>query len=93
MLDTKPIPRVLSRHNLLIGGERELVLISGLVCGGVAITSMTFLAFFVCGGLWWLALSLARWLAKADPQMTKVYQRNLKYRGYYPAFSRPYRRQ
>jgi type IV secretion system protein TrbD len=30
-------------------------------------------------------------MAKSDPQMTKVYIRQLKYRGYYPARSRPYR--
>jgi type IV secretory pathway TrbD component len=92
MLDAKPIPRVLSRHNLLIGGERECVLVSALICGGVALASMTFVAFIACGVLWIISLTLFRWLAKADPQMTTVYRRNLKYAGYYPAYSRPYRK-
>jgi type IV secretory pathway TrbD component len=48
MLDAKPIPRVLSRHNLLIGGERECVLVSALICGGVALASMTLVAFITC---------------------------------------------
>ena len=92
MLDAKPIPRVLSRHNLLIGGERECVLVSALICGGVALASMTLVAFIICGVLWIISLTLFRWLAKADPQMTMVYRRNLKYAGYYAAFSRPYRK-
>jgi type IV secretion system protein TrbD len=91
-LEAKPIPRVLSRHNLLMGGEREPVLISGLVFGGVAVSSMTIVAIVSCGLLWFLSLAVWRWMAKADPQLTRIYQRNLKYRSYYPAFSRPYRR-
>jgi type IV secretion system protein VirB3 len=92
-LAAKQIPRVLSRHHLLIGGEREPVLISALICGGVAISSMTIVAFVVCGTLWFTSLMVWRWMAKADPQMSRVYQRNLRYRGFYPAFSRPYRKQ
>jgi len=46
----------------------------------------------VCGVIWLLALTVARWMAKADPQLTKVYRRNLQYVGFYPAFSRPYRK-
>ena len=90
-LAAKPIPRVLSRHNLLMGGERELVLVSALLCAGVAVSSMTIVAALACGSLWLLSLAVFRWMAKADPQLSRVYQRHLKYRGYYPAFSRPYR--
>jgi type IV secretion system protein VirB3 len=92
MLVAKPIPRVLSRHNLLIAAEREPLLVSALVCGGVALASMTIMAFVVCGALWVGILSVLQWMAKADPQMSKVYIRNVKMRGYYPAFSRPYRK-
>jgi type IV secretory pathway TrbD component len=91
-LDAKPIPRVLSRHNLLIGGEREPVLLSALVFGGVAASSMTIVAFVICGLLWCMSLAVWRWMAKADPQLSRIYRRSLKYRGFYPAYSRPYRR-
>jgi type IV secretion system protein VirB3 len=30
-------------------------------------------------------------MAKADPQMSKVYLRQLQYQAYYPARSRPFR--
>jgi len=91
-LDAKPIPRVLSRHNLILGAEREPVLVTALMCGGVALSSMTIVAGVVCGVIWLASLALFRWMAKVDPQLTRVYQRNLKYRGYYPAASRPYRK-
>jgi type IV secretory pathway TrbD component len=90
-LVAKPIPRVLSRHNLVLGGEREPVLVSALLCGGVGLASMTIMGFVTCGALWLALLTVCRWMAKADPQMTKVYVRAVKIRGYYPAFSRPYR--
>jgi len=91
-LAAKPIPRVLSRPHLLLGAEREPVLIAALLFGGVAVASMTIIAWVVCGGLWALALMIFQWVAKFDPQFSKVYVRNLRYRSHYPAFSRPYRK-
>ncbi len=90
-LAAKPFPRVLSRHNLVLGGEREPVLVSAITCGMLAIPTMNLIGI-VSGVLFWLAsLQVWRWMAKADPQMLRVWIRALKYRGYYPAYSRPYR--
>lgn len=91
MLAAKPIPRVLSRHNLIMGCEREPLLVSALVCGGVGLSSMTMIAIVICTALWGACLFIFQWMAKADPKMLMVYRRTLLYRGYYPAFSRPYR--
>jgi type IV secretory pathway TrbD component len=91
MLAQKPIPRVLSRHNLILGGEREPVLVSALLCGCIGIPTMNFVGIITGSVLWIAALQAWRWMAKADPQMSSVYRRSLKYRGHYPAFSRPYR--
>lgn len=88
----KPIPRVLARRNLLFGGEREPVLLSAFLLAGVACTSMTIVAAVVCGLLWAGIIAVLRWMAKVDPQLISKYLRSLKYRGYYPAFSRPYRK-
>jgi type IV secretion system protein TrbD len=52
---------------------------------------MNTVSFLVGGALWFSAIAVLRWMAKADPQMTKVYLRQIKYRGYYPARSRPFR--
>ena len=91
-LRQKPIPRVLSRHHLLMGAEREPLLVCAFTLGGVAMTSMNFVAALVCGALWLVALTALRWMAKVDPQMTLIYRRSLRYRRYYPAFSRPFRK-
>ena len=62
-----------------------------IVAGGLAIAGMNTVSFLVGGALWFSAIPALRWMAKADPQMTKVYLRQIKFRGYYPARSRPFR--
>lgn len=86
-----PFHRVLHRPALFLGGERELALMTLIIAGGLAVSGMNFVSFVVGGVLWFCSIPLFRWMAKSDPQMTKVYIRQLKYRGYYPARSRPYR--
>jgi type IV secretory pathway TrbD component len=86
-----PFHRVLHRPSLFLGGEREPALMTLIVAGGLAIAGMNTVSFLVGGALWFSAIPALRWMAKADPQMTKVYLRQIKYRGYYPARSRPFR--
>ena len=86
-----PFHRVLHRPTLFLGGEREPALMTLIIAGGLAVSGMNFVSFAVGGMLWFCSIPLFRWMAKSDPQMTKVYIRQLKYRGYYPARSRPYR--
>jgi type IV secretion system protein TrbD len=85
-----PIRRVLHRQNLLLGGERELVLMTAIACGALVVAMNT---VAIAGGaaIWLVALPAFRWMAKADPQMTRVFIRYRKFRGYYPARSRPFR--
>ena len=83
--------RVLHRPSLFLGGEREPALMTLIVAGGLGISGMNTVSFLVGGALWFSAIPALRWMAKTDPQMTKVYLRQIKYRGYYPARSRPYR--
>jgi type IV secretion system protein TrbD len=88
----RPIPRVLWRNNLLLGGERDLVMFGALLFGSVGMSASNLVAYVVCGIGWAGWLAACRWLAKADPQMSKVQIRKLKYRAYYAAHSRPYRK-
>ena len=83
--------RVLHRENLFLGGEREPALMTAIIAGGLAVSGMNAVSFVVGGALWFAALLALRWMAKTDPQMTRVYLRHLRYRGYYPARSRPWR--
>lgn len=91
MLVTHPIPRVLWRQKLLLGGERNLVLCAATMFGGIGYLAMNLVAIVVCACLWVCALAAFRWMARTDPQMSRVYQRHVKYHGYYPPYSTPYR--
>jgi len=86
-----PFHRVLHRPNLFLGGEREPTLLTLILAGGVAVSGMNTVSFLVGAALWFSAIPVLRWMAKADPQMSRIYVRHIKYRGYYPARSRPYR--
>ena len=83
--------RVLHRPSLFLGGEREPALMTLLVAGGLAVSGMNWVSFLVGATVWFGAIPILRWMAKHDPHMSKVYIRHIRYRGYYPARSRPYR--
>jgi len=86
-----PFHRVLHRPNLFLGGEREPALLTLIVAGGLAVSGLNTVSFLVGAALWFTAIPVLRWMAKADPHMSKIYLRHIRYRGYYPARSRPYR--
>jgi len=86
-----PLYRALHRPNLFLGGERELVLVTAIVCGGVAVSALNLVATAIDAGVWLVVIALLRLMAKADPQMSRVYLRQIGYRPYYPPRSRPER--
>jgi len=79
------------RPHLFLGGDRELVLFSGLIAFVLTVPSFQWAAISTGIALWMVALFVLRLMAKADPRMRHVYLRQLRYRRYYPARSRPYR--
>lgn len=85
------VRRALHRANLLMGGERELVMFTALVAGGLIVTAQTWIATLVGLGLWFGLIGFLRAMAKADPRLSHVYTRHLQYQPYYPARSRPFR--
>ncbi len=86
------VHRALHRPQLILGGERELVLFSGLVAGGIAVAALNIPAAVIGGIIWALCLYGLRRMAKADPILSKIFARQRKYADYYPAFSRPWRK-
>ncbi len=90
-LRTLPFHRVLHRPGLFLGGEREPTMMAALVAGSIAVAGMNTVSIGTGALLWFIAIPLFRWMAKADPKMTQVYIRHRKHRGYYPPRSRPYR--
>ena len=91
-LRQSPIHRSGIRAHLLLGADRELVLFSGLLVAALTVTSFQAVSIVTGIVIWTVSLFLLRQMAKADPRMRDVYQRHLLYRRYYPARSRPYRK-
>ena len=77
----------LSRPQQLLGGDREMVILSGLGAALMAVSVMTFLSFLMAFlGFGAIVAVLAK-IGKADPMMRKVYSRHLQYKDFYPAKS------
>jgi type IV secretion system protein VirB3 len=83
-----PIYRSLSRPQLLLGAERELVLVLGMLAAILVFAAQTLVAVLAGSALWLAGVCLLRRMAKADPFMSRVYLRHIRYRAYYPARSR-----
>ncbi|MDK2126639.1 conjugal transfer protein TrbD [Parachitinimonas caeni] len=81
-----PIRRSLNRPHLLLGAERSLVLFSGVITAMVIFSGKMSILSLVVGGAFWACAfwALVR-MAKADPQMSQIYQRHIRYRAYYVA--------
>ena len=85
---TIPIHVSLIRPILLMGAERELVLISAIIAA-VLVMSLERLLFTVVGVVFWaLSLAALQRAAKNDPLLSRVYLRHTRYRAYYSAQSR-----
>ncbi|WP_367607888.1 conjugal transfer protein TrbD [Legionella sp. W05-934-2] len=90
-LRTIPIRRSGNRPSLFMGGDRELVMFSGLLSAILVFAALNWLAF-ICGtAMWFLSLKGLRMMAKADPLMRAIYLRQRRYQSYYPARSTPFR--
>lgn len=90
-LRTIPLRRAGNRHNLFMGGDRELVMFAGLLAGALIFSAQDLRATVFGVMLWVAALCMLRLMAKADPKLRHVYLRHRRYRGYYPARSTPFR--
>lgn len=89
-LRTVPIRRAANRPSLFMGGDRELVMCSGLLAAILFFVAMDWRAVIAGSMLWFAALKVLRLMAKSDPQMRAVYLRHRRYRAYYPARSTPF---
>lgn len=90
-LRTIPIRRAGNRVNLFMGGDRELVMFSGLLAVALIFSAQELRAAIVGLLLWVVALYVFRLMAKSDPKMRQVYIRHRRYRHYYPPRSTPFR--
>ncbi|MDD2767958.1 MAG: conjugal transfer protein TrbD [Methylococcus sp.] len=86
-----PIRRAGTRDNLFLGGDRELVMFSGLLAFALVFSAQELRAAVVGMLLWFGSLYLFRLMAKSDPKLRFVYLRHRRYQPYYPARSTPFR--
>lgn len=91
-LRCNPIHRALSRPNLLLGADRELVLITALAAVILIFVVLTLFSALLGAATWILTVGILRMFAKADPMMRRVYIRHLRYRASYLPTSAPWRR-
>lgn len=86
-----PFHRALHRPQQIMGGERELMLFSMLLAGGLIVSALNLVATVIGLMIWFVCVQVLRRMAKLDPELSKVYIRQLKYGHYYGSFSRPFR--
>ncbi|KXU36984.1 conjugal transfer protein TrbD [Ventosimonas gracilis] len=86
-----PIHRVANRDSLFMGGDRELVMLSGLLAAALIFTAQDLRATVFGIVLWFGSLFAFRLMAKSDPKMRDVYWRHRQYEKYYPPRSTPFR--
>jgi type IV secretion system protein VirB3 len=86
------IHRALSRPNLLMGADRELVLVTGLASAILIFVVLTVYSALFGISLWVAIIGLLRMMAKSDPLMRHVYIRHIRYRHHYRPTSSPWRR-
>src|ERR1700689_1734102 len=75
----------LRRPQQLLGGDRELVILSGLGAALMAVSVMTFLSFLIAFLSFCAIVAVLTRIGKADPMMRRVYSRHLQYKDFYPA--------
>lgn len=91
-LSRSPVHRALSRPNLLMGADRELVLLTALAAVILIFVVLTWYAALFGLAIWMIAVAALRMMAKADPLMRRVYIRHISYKAFYRATSSPWRR-
>ncbi|HAU1457924.1 TPA: conjugal transfer protein TrbD [Legionella pneumophila] len=90
-LRTIPIRKCGNRPNLFLGGDRELVMFSGLLSAILVFAAQDWLAAIAGLTMWFLSLKGLRLMAKSDPFMRAIYLRQRCYQAYYAPRSTPFR--
>ena len=81
-----------NRPNQLIGGDRELVLVSLLTSVALAFSLASWWGLGV-SVVWYVGgMAVLKRMGKADPLLRHVYMRHIRYRPFYPAKSGVYSR-
>src|SRR6516164_682100 len=83
-----PFHESANRPNLLLGGDRELVLVFAIMAAMLVFAVMKWWSVLAGIALWLAAVGVLARMGKADPLLRHVYLRHIRYRSFYPAKSR-----
>jgi type IV secretion system protein TrbD len=76
-----------NRPNQLLGGDREMVLISALIAVSLAFSLASWWGCVASLCFWLSATAVLQRMGKADPLLRQIYMRHIRYRPFYPAKS------
>ena len=76
-----------NKQNLIMGGDRELVLCSGLLAVILVALIQTWWSTVMGVALWIVGVAVLKRMGKQDPMMRQVLIKHLQYRDFYPAAS------
>lgn len=88
---THIIHQSLHRHNLVLGGERDLVMGSALLALLVGVGGMTLISGGMALTFWLFTLFVLRRMAKVDPMLSRVWLRHVKQQDFYSSRSSRWR--
>ncbi len=87
---TTPIYRAMNRPSLFWGGDREMMLFMLLIVFTLIFVSFKIVVIAIALAFAFGMVSVLRWMAKADPEMRKVYLRHRLYSAHYHAAANPF---
>ncbi|MFH0754237.1 MAG: conjugal transfer protein TrbD [Candidatus Omnitrophota bacterium] len=83
-----PVFQSLTRPILILGGERENIIIIVFIAGAVWFSGKDWIALGIAAVVWVIGVFISRVAAKQDPYQTKVFLKSTRYESFYPARER-----
>jgi type IV secretory pathway TrbD component len=74
-----------NRPNQILGGDRELVLMTILISVSLAFSMATLWGIAIVVVFWIASVGVLQRMGKADPMLRQVYMQHIQYRTFYPA--------
>ena len=71
-----------NRPNQILGGDRELVLVTLLVSVALAFSLATLWGIALAVAFWLSSIAVLQRMGKADPMLRQVYMRHIRYRAF-----------
>lgn len=86
-----PMRVSIMRPNLIVGCERSLLIMLGTASAVMIYLALQWPYALIVGLLLWLVgVPVLRYMGRADPLLSEVYLRSLKYQSHYSAVSSPF---